>query len=143
MQEEQVRAAADAFIRRMSLEHGVELTYDRTSVEWVEGYIERLRPRTDLPALHHLMASVAALLGECLLRLRPGRWLEFGGEWVVHFEDGSTAFPLQQVSEQFAGSEGASMLAYYDGVAAVFAAGEDASSGETGRGPVGRQGSRS
>lgn len=143
MMEEQISTVAEAYIRRMNREHGVELTYDRASVEWVDAYVERLKLRTDLSSLHHLAGSVAAFLGECLLRLHPGQWLDLEGEWAVHFADGCTAFPLLQVSEQFSGTEGASMLSYYDEVAAVFAAEEAATSGETGRGPVGRHGSRS
>ena len=62
--------------------------YNRASVEWVEGYIERLRSSGKFEheaALENLTAVLGSFLGECVAQSYNGEWRNQDGRWGVYF----------------------------------------------------------
>ena len=79
--------------------------YNRESVAWVEGYIERQRTRSDLtPETLDGMAQVlGSFLGQC-------------------FDDSNAAYPFNKVRKQLQnGADGSdSILAFFDSIGPLF-----------------------
>ena len=95
--EEQLKELARKLISTCSDMLGVDLCYDRASVEWLDGYIERIRPGLDESSVVGLTNSIGSFLGECIIANYGGRWRESEGGWGVFFSDRndkSAAFPV-------------------------------------------------
>ena len=103
--------------------------FNRDSVAWVEGFIERQRaerdPSDEIPT--GLVNCLGAFLGECIARATDGQWHQGDqdGSWSVQFANGSGAFPFAKVWKQFEnGLEGGdSILSFYDIAVGYVAAG--------------------
>src|SRR4051812_13106270 len=101
--EDSIRRLAADFRMKMQETYGVEPGYDRSGVEFLYWYIERMR---DFVASREGMADgmanmLGAFLGECLIAANVGRWAQGrGGEWGVEFQDGSWAFPVTKTHKQ-------------------------------------------
>lgn len=98
---------------------GSRFGYNRESVEWLDGYIDRLRASgkfNEEEQLRNLTVSFGCFLGECLKAAYGGAWREHNGAWGVFFKDSSAAFPFSKVRKQLEdGSEGGeSILSFYD-----------------------------
>jgi hypothetical protein len=83
---------------------GERFGYNLESVEWVEGYIERMRKHPDFgPDPKPVLISVlGSYLGECVIRIYGGQWRlneELG--WGVWLSDGNMVFPFNKVQKLF------------------------------------------
>lgn len=92
--------------------------YNRQSVEWLDGYIERLRAdgRFSPGQIENMSELFACFLGECIRATYGGEWRKRDGTWGVFFEDSSAVFPFSKVRRQFeSGNEsGESILGLFD-----------------------------
>ena len=98
---------------------GSRFGYNRESVEWLDGYIDRLRDSgkfKEEEQLKNLTVSFGCFLGECLRVAYGGAWREHDGAWGVFFKDSSGAFPFSKVRKQLenGSAEGHSILSFYD-----------------------------
>lgn len=97
---------------------GSRFGYNRESVEWLDGYIDRLRDSgkfKEEEQLKNLTVSFGCFLGECIKAAYGGAWREHNGAWGVFFKDSSGAFPFSKVRKQLEnGSEFHSILSFYD-----------------------------
>lgn len=77
--------------------------YNSESVEWVEGFIERLRSNGDMSPekTHRLVQVYGSYLGECIIHCYGGEWRESEGTFGVFFDDDNAAFPFAKVEKQF------------------------------------------
>ena len=78
--------------------------YTQESVEWLQGYIERLRNSEEFDNVdvkNKLISMFGSFLGECVVRCYGGTWkLHESGMWCVAFNDDNMAFPLAKVEKQ-------------------------------------------
>ena len=121
--EEQIKELAQKLIDTCSEKLGVQLSYDRASVEWLDGYIERIRPHLDESSIGGVANSIGAFLGECIIANYGGQWRESEGTWGVFFserDDRSAAFPLNKVRKQLLNGSEDSILSFYDVIPVVF-----------------------
>lgn len=115
--EEQIKLLAERLISTLSEKLGVSLEYDRASVEWLGGYIERVRPHLDESSIDGLTGSIGSFLGECIIANHGGQWRESEGTWGVFFSAGNDrngAFPFNKVRKQLTNGAGDSILSFYD-----------------------------
>lgn len=66
--EEHIRANAELVIQQLRPLSNINFGYTRDSVEWLEGYIERLRDSgefNDAEAKNNLTSVLGSFLGEC------------------------------------------------------------------------------
>lgn len=121
--EEQIKDLAQKLISTLSERLGVHLKYDRASVEWVDGYIERVRLNLDESSMAGLTNSIGSFLGECIIVNYGGQWRESEGSWGVFFSernDRSAAFPFNKVRKQLLNGAEDSILSFYDVIPIVF-----------------------
>jgi hypothetical protein len=127
-----LRQAAELFVR-LSRDAGRELAYDASGVEWADQYADAVRPVESEDQLRVQTALVGAYLGETLLAVHGGAWVEEEGEWRVELADGRRAYPFRRAMEQLKDGE-ASILALFralgDGGEGDTATGDAAASAE-------------
>lgn len=82
---------------------GIDFGYTRESVEWLEGYVERLRNSGEFESVEmrdKLTSVFGSFLGECVVRCYGGRWRQHDGVWCVAFDDDNMAFPFAKIAKQ-------------------------------------------
>ena len=83
---------------------GIDFGYTKESVEWLEGYIDRLRNSgqfDDVETRNRLTSVFGSFLGECVIRCYGGEWKQHEERWCVAFSSGDMAFPFAKVAKQF------------------------------------------
>ncbi len=119
--EEMLRANDELVRRQLSGPAQFELGFDEASVEWVDGFIDRQRIRTDLESTDGLVDTLGSFLGECMFRELGASWNRSeNGQISVKFSDGNEAFPFNKVRKQFANGGDDSILGFYRSAAALF-----------------------
>jgi hypothetical protein len=118
--EEQIKGLARNLISTLSEKLGVDLKYDRASVEWMDGYIERIRTTLDESSVNGLANSIGSFLGECIVANHGGAWREADGTWGVYFDEKNAAYPFAKVQKHLLNGAGDSILSFYDVIPIVF-----------------------
>jgi hypothetical protein len=108
---DKLRQAAELFVR-LSRDAGRELAYDAAGVAWADQYADAVRPVESEDQLRVQTALVGSYLGETLLAVHGGAWVEEEGEWLVELPDGRRAYPFRKAMEQIRDGEG-SILAMF------------------------------
>lgn len=114
-----IKQNASLAIREIGPLSGIDFGLNRESVEWVEGYIERLRSHEDFGSnpTGHLVSVLGSFLGECIIAKAGGEW-HFDDEhgWGIVFPNGDRANPINKVRSAFIGgvAGGDSILSFYD-----------------------------
>ncbi|MBN2006775.1 MAG: HEAT repeat domain-containing protein [Anaerolineae bacterium] len=112
----QVRAAAQTLIQDMR-PYGVELTYDRASLAWLDAHIEQHCDTYSQEDMARLARTVGAFLGECLIRHYAGQWVYVEAEqrWGVNLgEQAGIAFPETKAYKRLFHGAADSLLAFFD-----------------------------
>ena len=101
--EEKIRANAQLVVEGLGEASGMgeEFGYNRESVEWVEGYIERQRKRGGSKAeIESLVQVIGSFLGECIVRTYGGKWREYEGQLGIIFsENVPTDAPVEEITQ--------------------------------------------
>ncbi len=108
--EEEIRKGIQAYAQTALQEFaplsglGDQFGYNVASVDWVAGFIERVRQD---PSYGHkpgegLINILGAYLGECVICIYGGEWkLNKEQGWGILLKDGKMAFPFTRVQNQF------------------------------------------
>jgi hypothetical protein len=100
---EHFKSAADEFIREAGPISHINLGYNLESVEWLEGYIERLRKSGQFKETDQkfgLVGVFGSFLGECVIHNYGGAWRERSEGWRVEFRKDTYVLPFSKVSKQ-------------------------------------------
>jgi hypothetical protein len=102
--EEQIRANAEMVVQELRPLSGIDFGYTAESVEWLQGYIERLRTSGEFDNVdvkNKLISVFGSFLGECVVRCHGGAWkLHESGVWCVAFNNEDMSFPFAKVAKQ-------------------------------------------
>jgi hypothetical protein len=112
--------SAALLVETMKNVAGVSLSYDETSVAWLEGYIERQRTPGAPGARQSLTSLIGSFLGECIRRQFGGEWVENEFGWAVCFDRQNCIFPFNKVQKQFAHGSDESILSFYRSIPVMF-----------------------
>jgi hypothetical protein len=117
-EQEQVAANARLAVERLNELTDFEFGFDRRSVEWVDGFIERQRVRPDATKefVTQLTGVLGSYLGECVAQATGGRWERTDEHGLgVELPNGTgTVFPFAKVGKQFDNGSEDSVLSFYD-----------------------------
>jgi hypothetical protein len=113
---DKLRANADLIVRVCREDRGVELTFDQAGVEWIAGYINRLRDHITPDVEFGLINTLGSFVGECIIRTYGGVWVELDGEWAVQVSERIWVFPLIKVAKQFANGPEDSVAGMFSGL---------------------------
>ena len=114
-QADEYRAAAETVVSNFRDELGVELKYDRESIEWLDGYINRVRTQLKKESYAGLATALGAYLGETIIATYGGAWDYFEklDQWGIRFADDNGAFPITKVYKQLEEGEFDSVLSFF------------------------------
>lgn len=97
---------------RMPEVAGIPFEYDEASVEWLDGYINRMRDEFgDEPG--RLSQVLASYIGESIRRKYGGRWVDVDGSIGVEIRTDFIVFPFNKVDKQFENGPEDSALSFY------------------------------
>ena len=110
----QFKRLARDLIDTFSREMNVNLAYDEQSLEYLDGYIARMRERMG-GQYSGTVNFIGSFLGECIIANFGGQWKQSDkGAWGVYFENNTAAFPFTKVQKAFAkGGEADSIAGFY------------------------------
>jgi len=118
--EEAIRANAKLVVDKFRSLSGLEASfgYNRESVAWVDGFIERYRSKPDftIESAAMLVQVIGSYLGECVIHEYGGEWRQREDGWGVFFDDKNAVFPFAKVYKQFENGveRGDSILGFFD-----------------------------
>ena len=101
--EENIKKNAQMVIEQLRPISQIDFGYNRESVKWLEGYIERQRQRDKFQAETNrkkLTSTLGSFLGECIIHCYGGRWVNHDGCWGVAIGEDFIAYPLNKVGKQ-------------------------------------------
>lgn len=101
--EKHIKANAELVLQELRHLNGVDFGYTQESIEWLEGYIERMRVSGEFgddETKNKLISVLGSFLGECIVRSYGGTWRQHEGIWCVVFNDKNMAFPFAKVAKQ-------------------------------------------
>ena len=112
---EDYRAAAEGVVAQLREDLGVELNYDEQSIEWLDGYINRIRAELNKETYSGLAAALGAYVGETIIATYGGAWhyFEEPGQWGVQLPDGIGAFPSAKIYKQLENPDFDSILSFF------------------------------
>jgi hypothetical protein len=97
--EEKIKANAQVVIEGLG-PAATELSdfgFNRESVEWVDGYIERQRKRGGTKEqIDSLISVIGSFYGECIIQKYGGKWGEFDGQMGVIFGEKPPDLPMEE-----------------------------------------------
>lgn len=100
---------------------GIAFDYGPGSVEWIDGYITRLRGTMKEPG--RLPDVLGSYLGEAIRRRDGGRWVrERDGTVGLELTKGFVVYPLDKTAKHFANGEADSVYSLYQSIPALLAA---------------------
>jgi len=113
---------------------GIDFGFDRQSVAWTEGFIERQRESLEGEAGEGLVNVLGSYLGEAIIAAVPSAlWDEDdAGRLGVRFANGDMVFPFAKTAKQLAQgvAAGESILSFYNVSVEYVAAGKLGQAGE-------------
>jgi hypothetical protein len=95
---------------------GFDFGFDKASVDWVDGFIERLRNEDGMnPAPEQFISLFGSYLGEAIIIAAGGCWAESEEGWLgILFPNEDWCFPFGKVEKQFEqGHDGGESIASY------------------------------
>lgn len=100
---------------------GIAFDYGPASVEWIDGYISRVRGTMKEPG--RLPDVLGSYLGEAIRRRDGGRWVrESDGTVGLELAKGFVVYPLAKTAKHFANGEADSVFSLYQSIPALLAA---------------------
>jgi len=123
--EEALKANAELTIRELGPLSGLDFGYNDASVEWLEGYIERLRRSGALQTAEQrdrLAGVLGSFLGECIVRCHGGAWAQRDGGWCIAFDARNAAFPFAKIHKQMDHGPEDGIAGFFRTIPAVFPA---------------------
>lgn len=68
--------------------------YDAAALEWLDGYIQRMKGAHDEATKDRLLGMFGCFLGECCLRAYGGSWAQKDGNWHIVYDAKNSANPI-------------------------------------------------
>lgn len=112
-----IEANRDLVIAEFSKLADRPIGFDRASVEWVEGFLERRRGNTDEAMSRKLVSTIGSYLGEAIRAHTGGEWAEISDRGLgLRFPNGNICFPFSKVEKQLAEgvAAGESIASFYN-----------------------------
>ena len=119
-QYENIRKNAELVVKVFAENDGVELDFDESSVEWLDGYIERNRENFDEETVRGLVNVLGSFLGECICRNYGGNWSQDENGLTVKFDELNGVYPFNKIEKHFINGAEDSILSFYQTIPVVF-----------------------
>lgn len=123
IEEENIKANAEMVVQQFREISGIDFGYTQESVEWLEGYLDRLcnSGQCESQETKERLTNVfGSFLGECVIRCYGGRWQRHEGVLGVAFDDQNLVFPFAKVAKRLDNSPEDSIASFFTTIPFVF-----------------------
>jgi hypothetical protein len=112
---DEYKAVAAQVVSTFRDELGVKLKYDKESIEWLDGYINRVASELQKESVSGLATALGAYLGETIIATYGGAWSYFEqvDQWGIRLENDDGAFPISKVHKQLEDGPFDSILSFF------------------------------
>lgn len=106
----------------LSVKGKLDLQYNADAIEYLEGYIERVKPEFKDEDVSGLVNALGAFLGECIIFNYGGRWAidTESNRPCVEFDDKNRCYPISKTQKQFDNGVEDSIYSFYIVIPTVF-----------------------
>jgi hypothetical protein len=116
-----LRANAEFVVETLASEAGFPFAFDSRSVEWLDGYINRIRAGTwSEDQISLLFSNFGSYLGEAILAAYGGAWEQNEYGWHVRFDERNRVYPFAKVAKQWKNGPEDSIFSFYSTIGTVF-----------------------
>lgn len=97
-----------------------DVRYDRTGVEWLDGFVTRQHEQGDPDKVEGLVNTLGSFLGECIVQAYGGQWSEDEFGWSVRFDEKNAVYPFAKTEKHLRNGPEDSVLSMFDTIPIVF-----------------------
>ena len=116
-----LRTNAEFVVETLTSEAGFPFALDSRSVEWLDGYINRIRSGSwSEDQIDQLVSNFGSYLGEAILVAHGGAWAQDEHGWHIRFDERNRAYPFAKVAKQLKNGPEDSIFGFYSAIAVVF-----------------------
>ena len=109
-----IRANAESVVHALASQTQFEFGFDSRSVEWLDGYINRMRSNTwSDNELGQLVSNLGSYLGEAMIGTVGGEWAQDEHGWHIRWDERNRAYPFAKVAKQFENGPEDSIYSFY------------------------------
>jgi hypothetical protein len=112
---------AEVYLSMLRESADIPLSYDASTVKWLDGYIEQLR--SHYHDYSGITENIGALLGQIIIERYGGTWQrDAQGAWGIAFGNRGIVYPFVKVYKQFVNGHEDSIYAFYQTLPLLFTA---------------------
>jgi hypothetical protein len=116
-----IRANARLVVSQLGATCDFEFAFDDKSVEWLDGFIERLRNGPmNQEQQENWVSNLGSFLGEAIRASYGGIWTLNESGWQIQFNEKNAVFPFNKVRKQLQFGPEDSILSFYRTIPLVF-----------------------
>jgi hypothetical protein len=98
----------------------VDVSFDRSAVEWLDGYVTRQHEHGDPENVSGLVSTLGSFFGECIIQSFGGKWMQSEHGWCIKFDDKNAVFPFAKIEKHLLNGREDSVLSMFDTIPVVF-----------------------
>ena len=98
----------------------VDIEFDRTAIEWLDGYVTRQHEQGDPNNVEGLVSTLGSFFGECIVQTYGGKWSHDDQGWCVRFDEKNCAYPFVKLEKHLRNGPEDSVLSMFDMIPLVF-----------------------
>ena len=99
---------------------GVDVGFNRSAVEWLDGYVTRQHESGDPDKVVGLVSTLGSFFGACIVNTYGGEWAEGEDGWCVRFDEKNAVFPFSKIDKHLRNGPEDSVLSMFDTIPIVF-----------------------
>lgn len=98
----------------------VDVEFDLTAVEWLDGCVTRQHEQGDPNNVEGLVSTLGSFFGECVVQTYGGKWFEDENGWCVRFDEKNAVFPFAKIEKHLRNGPEDSVLSMFETIPLVF-----------------------
>lgn len=98
----------------------VDVAFDRSAVEWLDGYVTRQHEHGDSENVSGLVSTLGSFFGECIIQSFGGKWMQSEHGWCIQFDAKNAVFPFAKIQKHPLNGHEDSVLSMFDTIPVLF-----------------------
>ena len=117
----QIRANAALVVESFAPLTDFTFGLDSRSVEWLDGYINRIRTgEWSEDEIDQMVSNLGSYLGEAIIAAYGGAWAQDEHGWHIRFDERNRAYPFAKMAKQLKNGPEDLIFGFYSAIGAAF-----------------------
>ncbi len=117
----EIRANATLVVETFASLTNFTFGFDSRSVEWLDGYINRIRTgEWSEEEIDQMVSNLGSYLGEAIVAAHGGTWAQDDHGWHIRFDERNRAYPFAIVVKQLKNGPEDSIFGFYSAMGFLF-----------------------